>query len=339
VPHCVGVANATDGLTLSLLALGVRPGDEVITTPFTAIPTVAAIVDAGAIPVFADVDPKTYLLDVDAAVRALTPRTKAIIPVHIFGNVFDVRELRKRLPAQIPIVEDAAQAHGASLGSIKAGAMGETGVFSFYPTKNLGGYGDGGAIVTNSEETAAKLCKLRMFGMVDKDHIDSPGINSRLDELQAAILRVKLRYLETMNQQRRVIADRYKQGLPRELFTFQRVPEHVVCNYHVFVAEVQRHRDELIKYLEEKNIQTNIYYPLPLSKQKALDHLGYGDGDFPVAEALCRKIVALPMYPEFPISEQTRVIESINEFFGGGDGDSPEQLKAECTIAEPAKFS
>jgi dTDP-4-amino-4,6-dideoxygalactose transaminase len=265
--------------------------------------------------VFVDIERDTYLLDVERALTAVTSRTKAVMPVHIFGNVFDTRALRKRLPPKVAVIEDAAQAHGASIGGIKAGAMGDIGVFSFYPTKNLGGYGDGGAIVTSDSTVAEKLRKLRMFGMVDKDHIDSPGINSRLDELQAAMLRVKLRHLDEMNNQRHVIAERYKQLLPAEHIKFPRVPEEVICNYHVFVAEVPGKRDELVSYLTLHGIQTNIYYPLPLSRQKALTHLGYGGCDFPVAEEVCRDVMALPMYPELPEPEQQVVIQEIQDFF------------------------
>jgi dTDP-4-amino-4,6-dideoxygalactose transaminase len=314
--HCVGVANATDGLTLALMALGIGVGDEVITTPFTAIPTVSAIVDSGAKPVFVDIDPRTYLLDAEKALAAVTSRTKAVMPVHIFGNVFDAKRFKSKLPPEIVVVEDAAQAHGASLEGTKAGAMGDVGVFSFYPTKNLGAYGDGGAVVTNCAETAEKLRKLRMFGMVDKDHIETAGINSRLDELQAAILRIKLRGLEEMNAKRRIIAERYRETLPEKFFSFQQIPPGAICNYHVFVAEVLEQRDELVRFLAQKEIQTNVYYPLPLSQQKALQSLGYRKGDFPVAEQLCEKIIALPMYPEFPEAEQRLVVQSINEFFG-----------------------
>ena len=316
--HCVAVANATDGLTLALMALGIGAGDEVITTPFTAIPTVSAIVDSGAKPVFVDIDRDTYLLDAKQALAAVTPRTKAVMPVHIFGNVFDAAQLRKQLPAHVAVVEDAAQAHGASLGGVKAGAMGDLGVFSFYPTKNLGAYGDGGAVITHQPELAARLRKLRMFGMVDKDHIDSAGINSRLDEVQAAVLRIKLRQLERMNAQRRVIADRYQQCLPKDIFRFQRIRQNAVGNYHVFVTEVADHRDELMAYLGRRDIQTNIYYPLPLSRQKALASLGHKASDFPVAEEVCRHIMALPMYPEFPESEQMTVIDAVKDFFGTG---------------------
>ena len=321
--HCVGVANATDGLTLALMALGIGPGDEVITTPFTAIPTVSAIVDSGARPVFVDIDRDTYLLDPKKALAAVTPRTKAVMPVHIFGNVFDAADLKRRLPAKIAVIEDAAQAHGASLSGVKAGAMADMGVFSFYPTKNLGAYGDGGAVITNQPELAAKLRKLRMFGMVDKDNIDSAGVNSRLDELQAAVLRIKLRQLERMNAQRRVIAERYKQLLPRDIFRFQRIPENVVCNYHVFVAEVAERRDELMAFLATRDIQTNIYYPFPHSRQKGLASLGHTAADFPVAEEVCRHIMAFPMYPEFPEAEQMTVISAVHDFFATSKRSSP----------------
>jgi dTDP-4-amino-4,6-dideoxygalactose transaminase len=331
--QCVSVANATDGLTLALMTLGIGPGDEVITTPFTAIPTVSAIVDSGAKPVFVDIDPDTYLLDTKKALNAVTARTKAIMPVHIFGNVFDAATLKKQLPSGIAVIEDAAQAHGASWSGLKAGALADIGVFSFYPTKNLGAYGDGGAIVMNSADLAAKARKLRMFGMVDKDHIDSAGVNSRLDEVQAAILRIKLRHLDRMNQRRHVIAERYKKLLPPDLFRYQHVPENVVCNYHVFVAELRERRDELIAYLATRDIQTNICYPLPLSRQKAVSHLGYKDGDFPIAEELCRRIMAFPMYPEFPEAEQQVVIEAVNEFFASA---SKPQTVAKPRVAAAA---
>ncbi len=331
--QCVGVANATDGLTLALMTLGIGSGDEVITTPFTAIPTVSAIVDSGAKPVFVDIEPDTYLLNAEQALKAVTPRTKAVMPVHIFGNVFDAAALKKKLPAGIAVIEDAAQAHGASLSGVKAGALADIGVFSFYPTKNLGAYGDGGAIVMSNGDLAAKARKLRMFGIVDKDHIDSAGVNSRLDEVQAAILRIKLRHLDRMNQRRQVIAERYKKLLPHDIFRYQHLLENVVCNYHVFVAEVRERRDELIAYLATRDIQTNVYYPLPLSRQKALASLGYKDGDFPIAEELCRKIMAFPMYPEFPEDEQHLVIDAVNDFFGAGAKHSALMPKVAATAA------
>ena len=311
--HAVSVANATDGLTLSLVALGVGPGDEVITTPNTAIPTVSAIIDTGARPVFVDIDPDTFLMDLDKVGAAITPRTKAIMPVHIFGNVLDVPRLRE-IAGGIPIVEDAAQSHGATLRGVQSGAMGHAGVFSFYPTKNLGAYGDGGMVVTSDEALAEKLRLLRMYGMVDKDRIRISGINSRLDELQAAILRAKLPHLDDMNRRRVAIADRYRRELPAHLFTHQQIPEGVVSNYHVFVSRFLGDRAAFIAAMDALKIQTNIYYVLPLHLQEANRFLGGQPGDLPVAEALCGQAIALPLYPELPDETLTIVIRAIQEF-------------------------
>ncbi|MCX6875070.1 MAG: DegT/DnrJ/EryC1/StrS family aminotransferase [Verrucomicrobia bacterium] len=309
----VGTANATDALTLSLVALGVGAGDEVISTPYTAIPTVSAIVDSGATPVFVDIRPDTFLMDLDQVAAAITPRTKAIMPVHIFGNVVDIDELR-RVCGEIPIIEDASQAHGATLRGSKAGAFGDMGVFSFYPTKNLGAYGDGGIVVTDNPVHAERLRKLRMYGMVDKDHIEFHGVNSRLDELQAAILRVKLPVLDDMNRRRRDIAARYENELHAGSFTFQAIPSEVVSNHHVFVARYHGNREALIAHLDSLGIQTNIYYPVPLHLQEATRNLGYQPGDYPVAEQLCEEALALTMYPELEPSVLDMVVGAINAY-------------------------
>ena len=312
--HCVGVADGTEGLILSMKALGIGPGDEVITTPFTAIPTVSAIIAAGARPVFVDIDPATYLIDLDAAARAVGERTRAVIPVHIFGNALDVPRLRGLLPGHVAIIEDAAQAHGSTINGRHCGALGTMGVFSFYPTKNLGGYGDGGAIVTGDAELDRKLRLLRMYGMTDKDHIEISGVNSRLDELQAAILRVKLSHLDAMNQRRREIAGRYQREVGGGLLDYQRVAPGVIPNYHVLAARVRGERQKLIEHLEARKIQTNIYYLLPLHLQKANRFLGYRPGDFPVCEDLCDQVIALPMYPELPEKLLDRIIQALNDF-------------------------
>lgn len=312
----VGVANATDGLTLSLMALGIGPGDEVITTPYTAIPTVSAIVDTGATPVFVDVCADTFLMDVSKVPAAITNRTKAIMPVHIFGNVLDVEALRA-ICGSIPIIEDASQAHGSTLRGKKAGSFGEMGVFSFYPTKNLGAYGDAGMVVTDDPQLAERLRKLRMYGMVDKDHIAFHGVNSRLDEIQAAILRIKLPELDAMNEQRRHIAIRYETELDTKRFTFQAIPADVVSNYHVFVARYHGDRQALIAHLDDLGIQTNIYYPLPLHLQEATRNLGYSVGSLPVVEQLCHEAIALTMYPELQSSVLDTVISAINSHEDG----------------------
>ncbi len=313
VNYSIAVGNGTDGLTLSLMALGIGKGDEVITTPFTAIPTVSAIIDSGAKPVFVDINPDTFLIDLTKVRDAITSKTKAIIPVHIFGNVVDIPKLRE-IVGNIRIIEDASQSHGSKIKGIQSGTMGDLGVFSFYPSKNLGAYGDGGMIVTNNKEWADKIRLLRMYGMVDKDNIIINGINSRLDELQAAILRVKLKYLDKMNIVRNEIAERYKKELNAEFFKHQKIPEEVFSNYHVFVSRFKGKREALIKYLEENQIQTNIYYLIPLHLQKANKFLGLKEGDFPQAEKLCKEVIALPLYPEFEKSQQDYVIKYINEF-------------------------
>ena len=315
--NVVSVGNATDGITLALLALGVRTGDEVVTTPFTAIPTVSAIVDAGAVPVFADVRPDTFLLDVEQVPSVVTARTRAVVPVHLFGNVVDVPRLRS-LIGDLPIVEDAAQAHGSQLRGRQAGTMGTCGVFSFYPTKNLGGYGDGGAIVTSDPGLAERLRRLRMYGMVDKDHIVTHGVNSRLDELQAAILSVKLRHLDAMNAKRREVAARYVAEVRRGLLEEQRIPEGVVPNYHVFAARCRCDRAALERWLADAGIQTNVYYPLPLYRQAALREVCSAQRPLPAVEALCEQIIALPLYPELERSVQTQVISAVNAFHPEG---------------------
>ncbi len=313
--HCIGVGNATDGLILSLKVLEIGEGDEVITTPFTAIPTVSAIIATGARPVFVDIDEKTFLIDIEQIQNYISSKTKAIIPVHIFGNVVDVEKLRTAIPNHISIVEDAAQAHGSQINGKKAGCSGDLGVFSFYPSKNLGGYGDGGAVITNDSELASKIKLMRMYGMIDKDHIIINGVNSRLDELQAAILRVKLKYLDEMNQSRNKISEEYKRRLDDQYFTFQEIPENIFCNFHVFAARINGSRNGLMEYLEGKQIQTNIYYLLPLHLQNANRYLAYQRGDFPVAEKLCDDVIALPMYPELSKQKVEKTILTINKYF------------------------
>lgn len=313
VEHAVGVASGTDALILSLKALDIEKGDEIITTPFTAIATVSAIIAAGAKPVFVDIDPDTYLTDIEKIPKAITPNTKAIIPVHIFGNVVDIDEIRSITNNKITIIEDACQAHGSAIKNKTAGSLGDMSCFSFYPTKNVGGYGDGGMITTNNEDLAKKIKLLRMYGMIDKDHIVINGINSRLDELQAAILRVKLRHLDSMNEARHKIASMYKNELAPKYFMHQKINNNVYTNYHVFASRYKGNREHLIEYLWKYEIQTNIYYPIPLHLQKANMFLGYKIGDLPNAEKLCEQVIALPMYPELDKADVIKIISRINE--------------------------
>ena len=314
VQHAVAVANGTDALILSMKVLGIEPGDEVITTPFTAIPTVSAIAAAGATPVFADVDPDTYLIDLEKIPPLITEKTRAVMPVHIFGNVVDVEKLKGMLPGELAVIEDACQAHGSTLRGKKAGSLGDLNAFSFYPTKNLGAYGDGGMITTDNGEHAERLRLLRMYGMTDKDHTIIPGINSRLDELQAAILRAKLPHLDTMNESRRRIADKYRSSLGDSFFRHQEIPDGVESNYHVFVTRYRGNREKLISYLDENEIQTNIYYLCPQHLQEAYAPLGYRRGSLPCAERLCGEVIALPLYPEMEDELQARVLQTINRF-------------------------
>jgi dTDP-4-amino-4,6-dideoxygalactose transaminase len=314
VGHAAGVANATDGLILTLKALGIGTGDEVITTPFTAIPTLSAIVASGAKPVFVDIDPDTYLIDLAKIKKSITKKTRAVMPVHIFGNVADIAALKKMVGKKIAVIEDSAQAHGSRRSGVLAGSMGDAAVFSFYPTKNLGAYGDGGMVVSNDKKLIDKIKLLRMYGMVDKDHIAINGVNSRLDELQAAILRVKLPHLDDMNERRNAIAALYKKELRADLFEHQQIDKTVYSNFHVFAARFKKNRTAFIAYLDKAGIQTNVYYPLPLHLQQASRSLGKKKGAFPVAEALCRDVIALPMYPELEFKTCEHIIRTINEF-------------------------
>ena len=315
--YAVAVANGTDGLTISLMALDIKPGDEVITTPFTAIPTVSAIIDIGAKPVFVDIEPDTFLMDIEKVQDYITNRTKAIIPVHIFGNVVDIPRLKILIGDKIPIIEDASQSHGSKLDGTQSGSMGDVSVFSFYPTKNLGAYGDGGIIVTNNMVVAEKARLIRMYGMTDYNHIKINGINSRLDELQAAILRVKLKYLEQMNQQRNIIAKRYIDNLNADYFNHQFIRPNILSNYHVFVSRFKGDRKKLIEFLESKKVQTNIYYILPIYLQEANQFLGLNRGDYPKVEKLCEEVIALPMYPELKVETQMYVVNLINKYLKG----------------------
>lgn len=313
----VGVADGTRAISLALRALGIGSGDEVVTTAFTAFPTIGAILDVGARPVLVDVDPDTYLIDREAILRAVTSRTRAVVPVHIFGNVFDVEELRSKLPPGIRILEDAAQAHGSSIRGRAAGSIGDVGTYSFYPTKNLGCYGDGGAIATDDEAMARTLRLLRNHGNSDKDAVALAGVNSRLDELQAAILRAKLPHLEAQNAARRRIADAYRSRLPKT-FRHQRVDSAVIPNFHVFESRYSGDRDGLVAHLADGDIQSNVYYAIPHHLQPATTNLGYRPGDLPVTEALARDVIALPMYPELPQESLDLVVQEIAAFERGG---------------------
>ncbi len=312
--QAIGVGNGTDAITLALRALGVGPGDEVITTANTFIGTTEPIGLAGAKPVFCDIDPLTYNLDPDKLEQAITEKTRAVIAVHLYGQPAPIEAIKKITePRGIALVEDAAQAHGAEYHGQRIGSLGHAACFSFYPGKNLGAYGDGGAVVTNSSELADRVRMLRNHGRHQKYEHEIEGVNSRLDELQAAILRVKLRHLDTWNGRRRHHAQQYTRqlaGLGVET-PIEQPGVHSV--YHLYVIRTP-HRDALREFLGKQGISTGIHYPLPLHLQPAYRHLGHGIGDFPAAEAAAKEILSLPMYPEMTESDIDRICEGIREF-------------------------
>ncbi len=310
----VGVNSGSDALTLALRALEIGPGDEVITTPFTYLAPAEAIHQMGARIVFADIDPRTFCLDPGQAARRITPRTKAIIPVHLFGQAAPLKELLELAQARgITLVEDCAQAIGATHHGQPVGSFGRIGCFSFYPTKNLGAVGDGGLIATSDEALAKKLKMLRTHGAERRYFHELHGFNSRLDELQAAILRVKLRHLNRWNARRAEIAERYRSSLadrPLRLPVVASENSHV---FHVYAVLAER-RDALQQFLADRGVPTIIYYPRPLHLQKVFTDLGYRAGDFPVAEEIARKILPLPMYPELTDEQIDYVIATAREF-------------------------
>ncbi len=318
--HGIGCASGTDALLLPLMAKGVGPGDEVITTPFSFFATAGSIWRTGAKPVFVDIEPDTYNLDPDRIKAAITPRTRVIIPVHLYGQTADMDRIALiAREHKLFVLEDAAQAVGAIHKGRCAGTLGDAAALSFYPTKNLGGFGDGGMMLTGDPAMARALARLRVHGMEPKYHHHEVGFNSRLDALQAAVLRVKLRYLDDWTQRRRQAAERY-----RSLFEAQRLTEHVVlpceraANVHVYNQYVIRVpaavRDPLRDYLTARQIGTEIYYPIPLHLQPCFASLGHRTGDFPIAESAAQQTIALPMYPELTDEQQRAVVVSIRQF-------------------------
>ncbi len=321
VKHAIGVASGSDALLLSLMAIRIREGDEVITTPFTFFSTVSAVVRLGARPVFVDIDPETFNINPEGLPEAITERTKAIIPVHLFGLCADMAGILREVKGKdIKVVEDAAQALGADIivdgCRKKAGTVGDIGCFSFYPTKNLGAAGDGGLVATDDDELAEELRILRVHGARDKYVHESVGINSRLDEIQAAVLLVKLPYLDQWNEERRKRAAYYerlfRESEAEELgIRYPRVSEGHIFHQYVIRTPL---RDELRSHLAQKGIGTEVYYPLPLHLQPCLRFLGYREGDLPEAERASREVLALPIYPEIPAQAQEYVVEQIVGF-------------------------
>jgi dTDP-4-amino-4,6-dideoxygalactose transaminase len=318
--HAIGCASGSDALLLALMALDIHEGDEVITTPYSFFATASAITRLGARPVFVDIDPRTYNIDASRARQAITERTRAIMPVHLYGQCADMEALAAICEQyDIPLVEDAAQAIGAEDSERRAGSIGAIGCLSFYPTKNLGGAGDGGMMTTNDGSLAERLRSLRFHGETSKYHHRFVGINSRLDALQAAVLRVKLPHLDGWSDARRTNANRYTQlftdaGLLEELglpFVRDRV-RHIFNQYVIRAGE---RRDALVAHLKRNGVGAEIYYPLPLHLQECFRFLGYADGDFPIAEHAARETLAIPVYPELTSGQQEYVVETIQRFY------------------------
>ena len=328
VPGTVGVASGTDALLLSYVALDLSPGAEVVTSPFSFFATAGAIVHAGARPVFADIDPATFNMDARLAEEAITARTAAVCVVHLFGQAADIEPLRSTAGAgAVAIVEDACQAIGATLDGKAVGALGDTAAFSFFPSKNLGGAGDGGLVASTDPRLEARIRSLRHHGQTGSYEHAWVGLNSRLDELQAAILRVKLRYLDRWGQARRrnarALTARFREsGLDvREGGALSgadiSVPVEVDGRTHVFNQYTlrARDRDNLLTHLRERNIGCAVYYPLSLHLQPCLAHLGYRRGDMPHTEQASAEVISLPVFPELAEAELDRVVQAVTSFY------------------------
>ncbi len=317
--NAVACASGSDALLLALMALDIKPGDEVITTPFSFFATAGSIARVGARPVFIDIDPASYNLDTSQLSAVITSRSKAIMPVHLYGQCVRMEPLLALSNRHgLPIVEDAAQAIGAEDLGRRAGSMGQVGCFSFYPTKNLGGAGDGGMLTTNDDLLAKRLRKLRTHGGTKEYEHSEVGINSRLDELQAAILRVKLPYLDEWSKERGRRAAIYSQLLSEANLRFPVITPFVRADgrhiFHQFVIRVPQYRDALIKHLQDRGVATKVYYPIPLHRQECFSYLGYQEGAFPQSERAARETLALPIYPELSEAQLAYVVESIESF-------------------------
>lgn len=312
--HGIGVSDGTRALHIILRALDIGPGDEVITVSHTFIATGEAIILAGAKPVFVDIDPSTCLMDVFQIEDKITPRTKAILPVHLYGQIVDMDPLMEIASKHgLRVIEDACQAHGAEYKGRKAGSLGDAAAFSFYYSKNLGAYGEGGFVSTNDDDLAVKIRMLRDHGSGARYHHDLIGFNARLDEIQAVVLRAKLPHLAEWNEQRREHAYLYNEMLKdAPVQTPSELPGNIPV-YHLYVIKTPK-RDELQAWLKEQGIFTGIHYPIPLHLQKAMEYLGYKRGDFPVTEQVTAEILSLPMFAELTDEQIVTVTDSIKSF-------------------------
>ncbi|MHC4328386.1 MAG: DegT/DnrJ/EryC1/StrS family aminotransferase [Planctomycetota bacterium] len=312
----IGVSSGTDALLVSLIALDVKPGDEVITTPFSFFATAGSVVRIGAKPVFVDVDPESFNIDPTGIEEKITDKTRAIIPVHLFGQIAQMKaitEIARR--HDLVVIEDAAQAIGASRDGIKAGNFGDCGCFSFYPTKNLGGFGDGGLVTTNSNDLAGRLKILRDHGQDPRYFYKVIGGNFRLDAIQGAVLNVKLKYLDDWNEKRRRNAALYDSLFADSPIKIPKIEAGNVSIYHQYTIAVPD-RDKLQKFLAENQIGSAIFYPKPLHIQDCFAELGYKKGDLPVSEKLCEQVLSLPVYPELSPEQIEYVAGTVLKFYG-----------------------
>ncbi len=312
----VGVASGTDALILSLKALGIGQGDEVITTPFTFFATAESISIVGAKPVFVDIDPKTYNIDPALIEKKITKSTKAIMPVHLYGQCADMDPIvdiaRKH---SLKVIEDNAQAIGATYKGRKSGSMGDIGALSFFPSKNLGGFGDAGMVVTNDEKLAERIRVLRVHGSAVRYIHSEIGMNSRLDNIQAAVIRIKLIYLERWLEARRGIADFYKKELRWLPVVCPFVPAFNVHTYHQYTIKAELFQEKLIKHLIDSGIEARTYYPVPLHLQDCYKFLGYKKGDMPESEAAASSVLSIPVFPEMTQTQKQCVADAIKRFF------------------------
>ncbi len=314
VKYAVGVGNGTDAISIALSAIEIKPGDEVITTPFTFVATAETIAMLGAKPVFVDIEPDTFNINPDLIEEKITDKTKAIIPVHLYGQAAEMDKILEVARRHgLYVIEDTAQGIGATYKGKKLGTIADIGTFSFFPTKNLGALGDAGLVVTNNEEIYKKVKSLRVHGSPRKYYHEYLGYNSRLDTIQAAYLLVKLPHTDRWNKRRREIANFYNENLK----DIVRVPIERNGNYHIYHQYSIRtdRRDDLKNYLNENGIGTAIHYPIPLHLQPAFSYLGYREGDFPEAEKAAKEVLSLPVFPELTEEEKTYVVEKIREFF------------------------
>jgi dTDP-4-amino-4,6-dideoxygalactose transaminase len=317
--EAIGCASGSDALLLALMALNVNPGDEVITTPFSFFATGSAIARLGARPVFVDIDPLTYNLDVDRIAAAITSRTRVLLPVHLYGQCADMNQiLALGKSKSLVVLEDAAQAIGAEDSGRRAGSVGLAGCFSFYPTKNLGAAGDAGIITTSDPDFSARVRRLRVHGgLTEYQHVEV-GLNSRIDALQAAVLRAKLPYLDGWSNARAQKAQNYSHLLEGAKLNFRLDPPFIKPDsrhiFHQYVVRVPGHRDALMEHLKARDVATKIYYPIPLHLQECFVYLGYKEGEFPEAEKAARETFALPLYPELTAEQQEYVVHAIQDF-------------------------